>query len=124
MNHFIATHNMSKNYSLNDYELLKEKYDKILKENEQLKNNIINLQDIFGREICEYFEKCNSLIETTKKFFFSNELDCYEALLEYYGSSEPLEYAKDYKQCYKDIFGRDYEEEDEDEDEEDDRIHL
>jgi hypothetical protein len=46
--------------------------------------------------------------------------------LEYYGSSEPLEYANDYKQCYKDIFGRDYkeEEEDEEEEEEDDRIHL
>jgi hypothetical protein len=110
---------MNYNNNDNEYTVLKEKYYKILTENEQLKNNIINLQDLFGREICEYFEKCNSLIETTKKFFFSNELDCYEALLEYYGSSEPLEYAKDFKQCYKDIFGRDYETEDEDEDEED-----
>jgi hypothetical protein len=110
---------MNSNNNDNEYTVLKEKYYKILKENEQLKNNIINLQDLFGREICEYFEKCNSLIETTKKFFFSNVLDCCEALLDYYGSPEPLEYAKDYKQCYKDIFGRDYEET-EDEDEEDD----
>jgi len=116
--------NNNHNNHNNEYLVLKEKYDKILKENEQLKNNIINLQDIFGREICEYFEKCNSLIETTKKFYFSNELDCYEALLEYYGSSEPLEYANDYKQCYKDIFGRDYKEEEEEEEEEEDRIHL
>ena len=116
---------MNHNNNDNEYTVLKEKYYKSLKENEQLKNNIINLQDTFGLEICEYFEKCNSLIETTKKFFFSNELDCYEALLEYYGSSEPLEYAKDYKQCYKDIFGRDYEEDDEEDDEEEDeRIHL
>jgi hypothetical protein len=110
---------MNYNNNDNEYTVLKEKYYKILTENEQLKNNIINLQDLFGREICEYFEKCNSLIETTKKFFFSNELDCYEALLEYYGSSEPLEYAKDYKQCYKDIFGRDYEDQEDEADEAD-----
>lgn len=99
---------MSRNYEdvVNENKILQDKINVIEKENEKLKKHIQLLQDSFGYEICEFFEKCNSITETTNNFFFDNVQDCYEALKEYYGCSDPIQDASDYKKCYQEIFGR------------------
>ena len=102
--------NKDNNEVINENKLLKDKIDIITKENERLKRSIQKLQDSLGYEICEYFNDCFSLKKTTEKFIFDDISDCYHALVEYYGCSDPLESAIDYKEYYKDIFGRDYEE--------------
>lgn len=73
-----------------------------------LKQNIEQLQDLFGYEINEYFFDCNSLLNTTEHFFFESVKDCYDALLSYNGCSDPMQEADDYQRCYQDIFGEEY----------------
>jgi len=104
------TETININDVINENKILKDKLDTIIKENNQLKRNIQNLQDSMGYEICEYFNHCSSLKKTTEHFYFDNIGDCYHALVEYYGASDPLQSAIDYKEYYKDIFGRTYEE--------------
>jgi hypothetical protein len=112
------TETININDVINENKILKDKLDTIMKENKQLKRNIQNLQDLMGCVICEYFNDWFSLKKTTELFYFDNVSDCYHALVEYYGASDPAESAIDYKECYKDIFGRTYEE-DHDMDEDD-----
>ena len=80
-----------------------------------LRKNIQTMQDNMGYEICEYFNEHNSIRRTTKQYFFESVLDCHEALVEYFGCSDPLQSADDYKECYREIFNRDYDSENENE---------
>jgi hypothetical protein len=94
---------------LNEIIILKMTNLNLNNEIRHLRKNILKLQDNKGLEICEHFDKCNSIRETADNFCFEDIHDCYEALVEYFGSSYPLQHAKDYKECYKEIFGIEYE---------------
>ena len=91
--------------------LLEDEISNLYKQNRQLKMNIQNIQDLMAYEICEYFRNSYNLRETTKHFYFDDVRDCYGALVEYFGCSDTVQRATDYKECYKEIFDRDYEEE-------------
>jgi len=98
--------------------MLKTEVSLLLDKNKKLKGQLQELQDLFGYEICQYFDKCNSLQKTTRYFCFDNVFDCYEALVEYYGCSDPVKNADDYKDCYQIIFGHNHIENDSDSDDE------
>jgi hypothetical protein len=66
--------------------------------------NICELQDLFGWEICEFFNNCKSFRETTTKYHFKDEFDCYEALVNYFDSPDFRFIATDYDACHKEIF--------------------
>lgn len=106
---------------LNNLTILKLENLNLNNEIKKLKNNIQKLQDDQGLEICEYFNRCNSIKKTTDKYCFENVNDCYEALKEYFGCSDPLQSACDYRECYKEIFDREYDEDEDDEDYEDEK---
>ena len=95
----------------------KPTYEELLKEIAELKkinsklNNIIRkLQDNQGLEICEYFNNCNSLSQTTYEFGYESVQDCFEALREYNGCSDSLYNASDYDIYRKEIFDEESEE--------------
>lgn len=81
-----------------------------------LTRNLIALQDRQGFEICEYYLEHNSINITAKEYFFKSDLDCYYALVEYFGCSDPLETAIDYKNVRKQIDVNDDAENNDDED--------
>jgi sugar-specific transcriptional regulator TrmB len=80
----------------------------LIKENKQLQKNIEKLQNEFGLEICEFFHNCNSIRETTEKYYFKHVRDCYEALVDYNGCTDPLYEANDFKDCFKEIYDKEY----------------
>ena len=92
---------------IKENKMLKVEITLLLDKNKKLKRNIQELQDTFGYEICQYFEKCNSIQKTAKHFYFENVFDCYEALVDYFGCSDPVQSADDYKDCHRIIFGHD-----------------
>ena len=96
--------------------LFKMKNSNLNNENKMLKKIIQKIQDDQGLEICEYFSECNSIRKTADKYYFDNDEDCYWALVEYFGCSDPVHRANDYEECHKEIFGSD-EDENENEDE-------
>lgn len=61
-----------------------------------LTSNLVALQDRQAFEICEYYLEHNSICDTAKEYYFKSDLDCYCALVEYFGCSDPLETATDY----------------------------
>jgi hypothetical protein len=77
----------------------------------QIKNYISEMHNVMCHEINEYFFTCNSIRNTTERFFFEDVRDCYDALLSYNGCSDPIQSADDYKLCHKEIFGYEYEDE-------------
>lgn len=95
---------------------LKMSNKNLIKENRKLKKNIQKLQNEFGLEICEFFHNCNSIRETAEIYYFEDVRDCYEALVDYNGCSDPLYDAHDFRDCYKEIFDREYSEDDKNED--------
>jgi len=97
---------------------LKEEIIKLKKEKEILKESIAKMQDDQGLEICEYYNSCKNISKTAHKFYFSTNEDCYWALVEYFGCSDPLQRAHDYEELRKELFGSD-EDEDIDKEEED-----
>jgi len=97
---------------LEENKLLQKEIFEVLQENKKFKKQIQQLQDLFALEICEYFNETHNIRETMEHFYFENVNDCYEALVEYNGCSDPLQDADDYKDCYKEIFGREYDEDD------------
>ena len=76
-------------------------------ENNLLKEQIKNLQDQFGYEICLYFNRCKSISRTAENFYFESVKHCYDKLCELYGSSTPLSNAVDFSQHYEEIHGKD-----------------
>ena len=101
----------------NELTILQMTNSKLNNENKRLRKIIQKIQDDQGLEICEYFSDCKSISRTADNYYFDNVEDCYWALVEYFGCSDPLQSANDYEECYKEIFSS---EEDEDEDEEED----
>ncbi len=81
----------------------------LTKENQKLKENIKNLHNLLGYDICEYFNKTCSLKQTAKKYYFESEKHCYETLIEFNDASYLIDKAIDFKECHKEIFGPDYE---------------
>jgi hypothetical protein len=92
-------------YSVAELKLLKE-IEELKLSNTKLKKNIQNLQNEFGLEICAYFHDCNSIRKTTEKYYFEDVRDCYEALVDYNGCSDPLYDADDFGDCYKEMFDK------------------
>lgn len=103
---------------LNELTILKMKNSNLNNEIRRLKKNIQKIQDNQGLQICEYFDMCNSIRDTSDKFCFEAVDDCYEALKDYFGGSDHIQEATDYIDCYKEIFGREYEYQDSKEEEE------
>jgi hypothetical protein len=89
---------------------LKEEIVKLKKEKEILKESIAKMQDDQGLEICEYYNSCKNISQTAHKFYFSTNEDCYWALVEYFGCSDPLQRAHDYEELHKEMFGSDEDE--------------
>ncbi len=97
-------------------EVLKEENKNLKETIVQLKNYISETHNVMYHEINEYFFDCNSIRNTTERFFFEDVRDCYDALLAYNGCSDPIQSADDYKLCHKEIFGYEYKDEDDNED--------
>jgi hypothetical protein len=95
---------------LNELTILQMKNSKLTNENKRFRKIIQKIQDEQGLEICEYFSDCKSISRTANNYYFDNVEDCYWALVEYFGCSDPLKSAKDYEECYKEIFSSDEEE--------------
>lgn len=103
-----------------------DKFAVVEEENTRLKEKIQKLHDLFGLTIIEYFNECNSLRQTADYFYFEDVRDAYYSLRSYFDCSDPAKGADDYKECYKEIFGKEYcegednEDDDEEEDDEED----
>ena len=97
---------------LSELTLLQMTNSKLTNENKRLRKIIQKIQDDQGLEICEYFSDCKSISRTADNYYFDNVEDCYWALVEYFGCSDPVHRANDYEEYHKVIFGSDSEEED------------
>ena len=104
---------------LSELTLLQMTNSKLTNENKRLRKIVQKIQDDQGLEICEYFSDCNNIRDTADNYYFDNVEDCYWALVEYFGCSDPVHRANDYEECHKVIFGSDSEEEDDEEDDDD-----
>jgi hypothetical protein len=100
----------------------------LTKENEKLEEKISKIRRVFGWEITEFFNNCSSFRETTEKYYFEDEYDCFCALEDYFGNSDFQWTANDYEVCYDEVFSikdpkdfppKNKSDEDEDEDEDD-----
>jgi hypothetical protein len=87
-----------------ELETLKEKYKYIEDDNEKLEDKIWKIRRIFGWEITEFFNSCSSFRETTKKYHFEDEYDCFCALEDYFGNPDFQWTANDYDICYDEVF--------------------
>lgn len=92
---------------------------KLIEQVDMLTRNIVALQDRQAFEICEYYLEHNSIHNTAKEYYFKSDLDCYCALVEYFGCSDPLETATDYSKVREQFMETD--DEIDDEDDEDDK---
>jgi len=84
-----------------------------------LTHNLSSLQDRQAFEICTYFMEQNSIHNVAKEYYFNSDLECYYALVEYFGCSAPLVNAVDYNKVFmsqKDNKIDDDEDDDDDED--------
>ena len=91
---------------------LKERLDLLIEKNDQLKKYISSLQELLSRDICKFFEMSKSIKQTRKRFCYENVRECYGDLIYFYGCTDPVQEAEDFKECYKDIFGKEYTEDD------------
>ncbi len=92
---------------------------KLTEQVEMLTHNLIALQDRQSHEICIYFLEHNSIHETAKEYYFNSDLECYYALVEYFGCSDPLITTTDYKKvlmCQEDKINDELDEEIDDDD--------
>ena len=92
--------------------LLRERLDLLIQENEKLKKHISSLQELLSTDICKFFKISNSIKQTRKRFCYKNVRECYGDLVYFYGCTDPVQEADDYKECYKDIFGKEYTDDD------------
>ena len=76
----------------------------LIKENEKLEEKICKIRRVFGWEITEFFNNCRSFRETTEKYYFEDEYDCFCALEDYFGNSDFQWTAHDYEVCYDEVF--------------------
>ena len=90
--------------------------NELKKDNEKLRTNIVEMQNEQCLEICEYFSSCGSISQTAYKYHFESDIECYWALVKYFGCSDPLQHAYD-EELQKKIFGSDNDEESESDEE-------
>ena len=102
---------------LSELSILQMTNSKLANENKRLRKIVQKIQDDQGLEICEYFSDCKSIRDTTDNYYFDNVEDCYWALVEYFGCSDPLQRANDYEECHILIFGSDSQEDEEEQEE-------
>ena len=76
----------------------------LIKENKKLEEKIWKIRRVFGWEITEFFNNCKSFRETTEKYYFEDEYDCFCALEDYFGNSDFQWTAHDYEVCYDEVF--------------------
>ena len=84
--------------------------NELKKDNEKLRTIIDKMQNEKALEICEYFSSCGSIRQTAYKYHFESDIECYWALVKYFGCSDPLQHANDYEEL---LFGSDDDEESE-----------
>ncbi len=80
---------------------LKKRCSELTQKNDSLRDRINSLQNNLGSEICEYFDDCRSIKKTAEYFSYENIVDCGNDLIEFFGASDPLEDAEDYKEFRK-----------------------
>lgn len=95
--------------------LLKEINRHLLEENleltqrvSKLKNYLSAIQDRHSLEICEYFQQCNSLYDTAEEYCFENVVECFWALVEYFGYADPMYKANDWHIYETEILEQNY----------------
>ena len=71
---------------------------------EKLEDKIHKIRKIFGWEITEFFNTCCSFRETTAKYHFEDEYECFCALEDYFGNPDFQWTANDYDVCYEEVF--------------------
>jgi hypothetical protein len=76
----------------------------LIKENEKLEEKKSKIRRVFGWEITEFFNNCRSFRETTEKYYFEDEYDCFCALEDYFGNPDFQWTANDYDVCYEEVF--------------------
>jgi hypothetical protein len=86
---------------------LKNNINELKKDNNNLRSIISEIQDEQGLEICEYFSSCGSINQTAYKYHFESDIECYWALVKYFGCSDPLQHAIDYEELDNELFGSD-----------------
>ena len=101
-------------------EALKEKCDALTKENTDFKKRLNTLQDNFAYEICEYFNRCNSIKQTAEHCGYKDIVNCGEDLVYFQQCSDYIQSADDYKEYRLLAYGE--EEEEENSDEEDNKV--
>jgi len=99
----------------NELTIVQMTNSKLTNENKRLRKIIQKIQDDQGLEICEYFSECKSISRTADNYYFDDVEDCYWALVEYFGCSDPVHSANDYEEYHKLIFGSDSEHDKEEE---------
>ena len=102
----------------NELTIVQMTNSKLTNENKRLRRIIQKIQDDQGLEICEYFSDCNNIKDTADNYYFDDVEDCYWALVEYFGCSDPVHRANDYEECHKVIFGSDSEHDEDDSEDE------
>ncbi len=80
---------------------LKKRCSELTQKNDSLRDRINSLQNNLGSEICEYFEDCRSIKKTAEYFSYENIVECGNDLIEFFGASDPVQDAKDYKEFCK-----------------------
>ena len=84
----------------------KDTIDLLKQENNNLKQHISSLRKLLGSDICKFFERCQSIRKTRTRFCYDTISECYKDLVYFYGCSDLLEDAEDYKEYFKEIFGK------------------
>lgn len=96
---------------LSENELLKNKCNELIVKNKILQEKLTTLHENQGCEICEFFNKCKSLQKTAEFFSYDDIVDCGNALVYFYGCSDPIQSAKDYKEYCILAYGKENDEE-------------
>ena len=92
---------------------LNNNINEVKNENEKLRKTIGEIQHYQRLEICEYFSSCKSINKTAYKYHFESDIECYWALVKYFGCSDPLQHAIDYEELDNELFGSDDDEQEE-----------
>lgn len=96
-----------------------ERIELLIQENDRIKKQISSLQNLLSTQICLFFELSNSIKQTRKRFCYENVRECYNDLVYFYGCADSVQNADDYKECYKDIFEKEYNDDDGDDNNDD-----
>jgi hypothetical protein len=94
---------------------LKEKCNELTKQNENIKKRLNTIQDNFGYEICEYFNRCDSIKETAEYCGYEDIVECGDDLVYFQQCSDYIQSATDYKEYRLLSYGKEEESDEENE---------